>query len=202
MTVTTTVTMFTLRKNAGTSYVTLEACIEHEALFTCEQGRHGHCRFCAFLVCTISTVISNLLSFVLAAPTRTASSTREPSSSPQHQLHPNGSSFIFAFISFLSSSSSSIRSSPLHSYTRLTACNRIYSIHSINLSFSVSYSPWSSRRCPFSLSCSRSPFPTSLFLHHRSPLALLPPSLSHSHAAGRSDTSAAPELCDACQSSR
>lgn len=93
-------------------------------------------------------------------------------------------------------------SSPLHSYTRLTASYRIYSIHSINLSFSVSYSPWSCRRCPFSLSCSRSPFLTSLFLHHRSPLALLPPSLSHSHAAGRSDTSAAPELCDACQSSR
>lgn len=100
--------MFILRKNAGTRYVILEACIEHEALFTCEQGRHGHCRFRAFLVSTISTVISNLLSFVLAAPTRTASSTREPSSSPQYQLHPNGSSFIFAFITFLSSSSSSI----------------------------------------------------------------------------------------------
>lgn len=200
MTVTTTITMFTLRKNAG-SYVILEACIEHEALFTCEQGRHGHCRFCAFLVCTISTVISNLLSFVLAAPTRTASSTREPSSSPQYQLHPNGSSFIFAFITFLSSSSSSILFSstlihPSHCFLPYIL-NPLYKSVLFRLLFPLVLSS-----CPFSLSCSRSPFLTSLFLHHRSPLALLPPSLSHSHAAGRSDTSAAPELCDACQSSR
>lgn len=187
-TMTTTVTTFTLdEKNAAdTSNVTLEACVEHEALFTCEQGRHGHCRRYAP---RLHDQHRDFRSAVLRSggadtyrvlhlgtfPIVVTSTASECSFIHLHDI-----------VSLSSSSSPSICSSPLHAYTHLTTCS-VPSPLSPDLSFSRLYSTWSSRRSTVILSLSRSRSPLtclSLFPLRRSPLALSRP-LCHSLALTR-----------------
>lgn len=129
------------------------------------------------LVCTISTAILDLLSFVLAAPIHTAFSTWEPSPSSLHQLRPDARSFIFT-TSFLSLRRRRRRSAFLrYTHTPISLLATVPSPLSPDLSFSRLYSTWSSRRSTVILSLSRSRSPlTCLSLF---PLVV---HLSRSHA--------------------